>query len=427
MLVVLALLSFFGPARADEGSWRERLNQAERLSGEGKDEEAVRALKKALALKPDDLEAEDELVRVYDGMGRFEEEVPLLKGMIEKAPRIYSHYDQLAKAYIRLGRSVEAKDTYAQGKKINGKTAEAYVREGYFNVDLGDFVHAKEDFEGAISVDTASPVGYHHMGSYLFACGRYSESEKYFRRALELEADPNAHVGSYLHTLSRLHRAIRAQGRYADADAVYYKGVEKVASSRDARSLGALASLYAAQGKSAQAEETYTRAVTLCAGRSACSCSEAGDALINLGQFYLKQGRRAEAEAAAERIEKSCADVRAAEWLNVQSDLAAFYADLGDVSRLRALYARLMPLRRTMPFDPDLVWVETGLAGMEAASGRFSEAEIDYRQAIGVLDHNGYWEEEAAVLDNLAAIYDKEGRAAAGEAREKAKSLRARP
>ncbi|MFI5348043.1 MAG: hypothetical protein ACHQ2Z_00745, partial [Elusimicrobiota bacterium] len=60
------------------------------LRDEGKSFEAEDALKKSLALKPDDLEAESELAFVYDDMGRFEDEVLVLKTAIETKPREYA-------------------------------------------------------------------------------------------------------------------------------------------------------------------------------------------------------------------------------------------------------------------------------------------------------------------------------------------------
>jgi tetratricopeptide (TPR) repeat protein len=151
--------------------------------------------------------------------------------------------------------------------------------------------------------------------------------------------------------------------------------------------------------------------------------------LIDLGQFYVGLGRVAEAEAMAKRAEKACEDVPIGqERFSVLGELSAFYSKLGDVSRNEALYNRLLPMRRAMPFSPDLVWVEKGLAEMDAARGRFPESEDHYRLAIGILDHNDRWKEEADALEALASVYKKGGKRPEEEAaEEQAKSLRARP
>ncbi|MFI5350151.1 MAG: tetratricopeptide repeat protein, partial [Elusimicrobiota bacterium] len=302
---------------------------------------------------------------------------------------------------------------------------------GYFYMNSGEPVHAKEAFESAVAADTSSALGYHHMGSYLNNRRQYAEAEKYFRRALEkLEADPGASANDLYHARIWLGNVAEAQGRHAEAEAVYLRGLKEArpGSARQLYLLHTLAMLYVSSGKSAQAEETYKRAVAECNTRFTCQHARAGGALIDLGQFYFSQGRRSEAEAMAEQAEKDCADVPIGQGrFDMLRRLSLLYASLGDVSRRDALYARLLPLRREMPFNPDLVWVESGLADGQAAEGRFQEAEDHYRQAIGMLDHNGYWKEEADMLDNLAAIDEKEGkREAAADAREQAKSLRTR-
>ena len=446
---ILSRLSRYYEAEQDEGDSSEFPKIEKRLSeiksktfdawlalgvirrGEGKSLEAEDALKKALALKPNDSEAECELALAYEDMGRFEEAAVILKKLIERNPQDYPTYRKLANVYIQLGRSAEAKETFAQAKKLNTKAAAAtFIKEGYFYMNAGEPAHAEKSFESAIAVDTASPFGYHHIGAFWARRKNFPEAEQYFRRAQEkLEADPNANVNDLIHTMHWLGDVIEAQGRPAEAEAVYLKSLEKARPGgvRQLLILRSLGKLYASEGKSAQAEENYKRAVDACRVRFTCHPYFQGDALIGLGRFYLGQGRRSEAESMADRAEDFSADVTIGQGrFDVLADLAGFYADLGDISKREALYDRLLPLRRTMPFNPDLLWVETGLADMRTASGRFPEAEDFYRQAIGILDHNGYREEEAAVLDDLAAIYEKEGKPAAVAAREQAKSLRAR-
>ena len=398
--------------------------------GEGKFPEAEDALKRALALTPDDASADDELALVYEDTGRFEEELPLLKKAIEKSSDRLAYSVQLAKAYARLGRSAEAKEAFARARKIDGKAAAAYVNEGYFYLRAGEVARTQASFEGAIAVDTASALGYHHMGTYLLLGRRYAEAEKYLRIALEKEqADPNPQTLDILpETMNRLGAVVQAQGRYDEAEAVYLALLDKTPAGRDRlAALRSLAGLYAARGRTAEAEKTFQRAVAESSVRFNGDQFYAGVALIDLGRFYLRQGRRAEAEAVEERAEKFSAEIAISrDFIDVLRVLASFDANLGDVSKREALYARLMPMRRAMPFNPDLVWVETGLSALDAARGRFSEAEDHDRQAIGILDHNSRWKEEAAVLDDLAAIDEKDGKAGAGEARERAKSLRAR-
>ena len=401
------------------------------LRRDGKPLEAEEALKKALAFKPGEIYAGYELALVYEDLGRFEEELPFLKKRIEKKPKDYFLYSQLASVYLRLGRFAEAKETFAKAKVSGGKIAGAYIAAGYFYQESGHPVQAKAAFESAIAVDTASPFGYHHLGVYFAGNKQYPEAEKYLRRALEMQrANPNTLIEhDLLHTMKWLGDVIAAQGRYAEAEAVYLKAIKMARPGGD-RYMGlmeSLAKLYVSRGKSRQAEEIYKRAVAASSMGNKSDIFFAEAALSDLGEFYLDQGRRAEAADVARRVEKLCADAPLGEAARNSGNLAQLYTRLGDDSKEAALFARLMPLRRTMPFNSQIVLVELGLANIAAAQGRFHEAEDHYREVIGVLHHNNSRKEEADVLDSLAALYMKAGNhAAEDEMRARAKSLRGR-
>ncbi|MFI5347952.1 MAG: hypothetical protein ACHQ2Z_00280 [Elusimicrobiota bacterium] len=400
------------------------------LRAEEKYAEAEAALKNAAALHPDDPQVADELIRVYDDTGRFGEEVRLLRLGIERKPKEYDLYSRLAHAYIRLGRSAEAKEAFAKAGTIDSRFA--HIEEGYFYLHSGEPRHARAVFEDVIAVDSASAMGYHHMGAYMGTGQRYAEAEKYLRRALEkLEADPDAGEDDLVHTLTWLGNVVRDQGRYAEAEAFYLKASDKAhpGSRRQFLLLQALAKLYAAEGDTARAERIYRQAAADCSGRFTRRYWEAALPLIDLGRFYLAQGRRTEAEAAAGRAEAFCWDLPIGEGRFVLLGLVSqLYTELGDVSKRGALDDRLLPLRRTMPFDPDLVWAEKDAAALDLDAGRSREAEEGYRRAIAVLDHNDYWNDEADALDQLAAVCERRGeRRESVDARNKAIALRARP
>jgi tetratricopeptide (TPR) repeat protein len=398
------------------------------LRGDRKLAAAEEALKRALALKPGDPEAGNELSRVYEDMGRLEEEARLLKILIAEEPRDYSLYSRLARAEFSLGRPAQAREVFAKARKIEGKSSAAYIEEGYFLLESGDAARAKGNFENAVAVDTASPLGYHHLGAYLSDSDRNPEAEGYLREALKkLQADPSARNDDLLHTMKRLGDALKGQGRDAEAEAVYLEGLRRARPNDDRhlRILRALAKLYLAQGKNSQAEETFKRAVSECAPRRRCQILYAGDAFIDLGKYYLRRGRRSEAEGMAEKAESLCADAPISPGLiEVLERLALFYAKLEEDSKREAIYSRLLPLRKSMPFNPYLVWVEAGMAEQAAARGRPREAESLYRRAVEILDHNGWRQEQAEMLETLAELDMNDDPRAAAQDRERANALR---
>jgi tetratricopeptide (TPR) repeat protein len=400
------------------------------LRREERPREAEAALKRALALKPASRGAADELAEVYEDMGRFEEAAALMKSTMTAKQRGELFYARLARLEARLGRYAEAREDFARARKSGAESAGTYIAEGYFYMQSGHSAQAEDAFESAIAVDTAGAEGYHHMGTYLYTAGRYAEAERYIRRALEIEdADPGVVERDRVHTMQWLGDDLQAQGRRDEAKAVYLEMLKKAAPGDlfQLTALRSLGKLYVSEGKSDLAESAYKRAVDACAPPARCEFASAGGASIDLGLFYLGQGRRADAEAAAERARTRCDGIRTSDGFDVPRELSALYAALGDADKEEALCARFAPLRLKTPFDHELVWVETGLARVAAAKGRSREARRRYREAIDVLDRGGYWAEEADALDALAALDASGGRTAAADgSRDLAKSLRTR-
>jgi tetratricopeptide (TPR) repeat protein len=114
--------------------------------------------------------------------------------------------------------------------------------------------------------------------------------------------------------------------------------------------------------------------------------------------------------------------------LRVFLDLGGFYVRLGDVSKGEALFGRILSTSRLMPFDAFMASAQEAMADLDMTRRRFAEAEAYYRQAIGIMDHNGYRKEEADLLDKLADVCDKELKVQdAAAARGRAKALRGAP
>ena len=395
------------------------------LHFEQKPLEAENALKKALAFRPEDREAESELALVYDEMGRFEEEIRLLTGFLKKWPQDdYSLFSQLARVYAHLGRFSEAKETFVQARKLNGESAAAYINEGYFHLQVGESAQAKEAFESAIALDTASPQGYHHMGTYFSDHQQLPEAEKYYRQALKImEASPNADARPLVHTIGALGRVLQAQGRQAEAEAVLRKCLEKAPPTEvSATCLSSLGEIYASQGENAQAEDLFKRAAAVCEEGTACTCR--GNGLIGLGDFYLNQGRNGEAAAIADQAGRLCAANRSYD-LSVLLALAGLYVRLGDVSKGEALYGRILSISRSIDFNGTLAPALKQLADLKMTRGRFHEAEDLYRKAIPILENHRDVQQEAETLNALSGALEKEGKhQEAGEAREKAEALK---
>src|SRR6185295_13461461 len=89
------------------------------LLKQGKNEEAIAALQRALAIDPKNFEAQWSLGRALMLSERFADALPALQGAVALDPaRSDAHY-QLGQALRRLGRNEEAAREFAIVEKLN--------------------------------------------------------------------------------------------------------------------------------------------------------------------------------------------------------------------------------------------------------------------------------------------------------------------
>ena len=400
------------------------------LHHEEKDAEAAQVLEQALALKPEDPETERELGPVYSNLGQYEKAARVMNDALRQRPQDYGMTVDLARCYARMGRLEQAKAEFASAKRINGKEADAYISQGYAYLNAGQDAQGRREFESFIAVDTASPFGYHHLGTYFKNRGQYHEAEEYLQQAVKrLESDPLQNPGDLGHSLSKLGKVLQEQGRLAEAEAVYRKGLEQTRPDHHWRSefLVDLGVLVKAQGKPAEAEQLYKQAMAACEPRLWCSRRDWEEAAFKLGVLYAAQNRNSEAMAVAEWIGKSY-DGRPIneETINGILQLGVLYTDLGQNVKAEALLRRIFKARETMPANLCMGHAEAALADICRNQGRWAEAEDLYLKAIVVFRFHGDESAAAGALDGLATVYEKEGKSQEAEtARRQAEALRA--
>ncbi len=403
------------------------------LHDEGKDAPAAEALEQALALQPDAFEVERELGWVYNALGQNEKAALLMKKALKQRPQEYELTVELAKCYVRMGRFERAKDAFAQAKRIDGKAAKAYIEQGYAYLDAGQDVQAQREFEDLIAVDSASPIGFHHMGTYFFRRHQYHEAEEYYRRAVQgLEAKPLQNPDDLDHALSNLGMTLLAQGKFAEAEVVYRKGLEQTHpdiywQSEFLHGLGVIAE---AQGQTAKAEQLYQQAMAALDPELGVGlCVMWAKSAIQLAVLYAGQGRKAEAEAEAlaERLGYFCGKVPNNDGRLCDFEkLVDLYMDLGQSAKAEALLNRFVAVPEAMQNHRCMGPAAAVLAGLYKKQGRLTLAEALYLKAIEVFKIQGGIAEASNALRGLAVVYKREGKSQeAAAARRQAEALRA--
>ncbi len=393
------------------------------LHSEGREEEAASVLERTLALKQDSVIARIELGSVYSAQGRFEKAARVLEQALKKKTRDYGIAVDLGKCYQRLGRPDRAEGAFALAKRIGPKNPRAYLEQGQAYLQAGAYAQARREFESLIAVDTTSPLGYSNLGNYYEALQQPQEAEGSYRQALRaLETSPHPDLKLEEDALRRLGLSLQKQRRFAEAEAVFRQGLEKAGANAPWRASFAqyLGHLCSAENKPAEAERFYKEAVAVCETGPGCSRRELADAASGLGALYIAQGRRAEAEILAERLEKVCNGLAVNEdSLDMVAQLAELYGMIGNSAKAEALWRWMLAAGGEKSAQKSAGLALNALARICVDQGRWAEAEEFYRRAIDRFKEDGDRGSAAAALYSLAAVYDKK----AGKGREAAAAL----
>ncbi len=297
-----------------------------------------------------------------EAAGRYQDAATLLKRACALRPAEYGARMRLAEDYVRLGRLASAKAQFRLAREIAPRQADAYVAEGYAELDAGKYSDARRAFADLIAVDTASFAGYHHMGAFLSFAGRPNEAEPYFRKAMMLlESDPRSSPRDRLHSLTWLGMTLLKQRRLGEAERVLRLGLQSASRSADtadyrATFLEALALLRAKQGCDPEAEGLLLRALSV-ATKARDGLSRA-EILSQLAGLYLRRRRLDRARGATNELLATPQTVlqdgltegsgAAAQWFE---ELGAAWAKAGDRAIARRCYARVLSFPGLPDFD----------------------------------------------------------------------------
>ncbi|KAI9685462.1 MAG: hypothetical protein M1822_004593 [Bathelium mastoideum] len=229
-----------------------------------------------------------------------------------------------------------------------------------------------------------------------------------------------------LHNMGNL---FKDQGKLAEAEAMYTRalqGTEEALGPKHTSTLDTvnnLGLLYADQGKLAEAEAMYTRALR---GREEALGPKHTSTLMtvnNLGNLYADQGKLAKAEAMYTRAlqgKEEALGPKHTSTLDTVNNLGLLYADQGKLAEAEAMYTRaLQGYEEALgPKHTSTLMTVNNLGNLYADQGKLAKAEAMYTRAL-----QGY--EEALgpkhtstlmTVNNLGSLYADQGKLAEAEA-----------
>ncbi|WP_417914681.1 tetratricopeptide repeat protein [Candidatus Electronema sp. JM] len=335
----------------------------------------------------------------------------------------------------------KAKDSLAQGDKEEAEKAFDAVADkesaavalaahqsGKLAEDRLDYAKAMRQYKKAVTLEEANP-------DYLLAAeqmartlGDYGHAQEWIERLLQLGEKKGKADTELAFALNELALVYDAQGRYAEAEPLYKRALaireQKLGKDHPdvADTLNNLAWLYYRQARYAEAEPLSKRALEIREQKLGKDHSDVASTLNNLAALYESNDRYAEAEPLYKRalaireqkLGKNHPDVA-----NALNNLALLYYDQGNYAEAEPLYKRALAIREQKlgKDHPDVATALHNLAKLYKAQGRYEEAEPLYKRALAIREQKLGKDHPymAITLNNLALLYYDQGRYAEAE------------
>jgi tetratricopeptide (TPR) repeat protein len=212
-------------------------------------------------------------------------------------------------------------------------------------------------------------------------------------------------------SLSYLAELYRSQGRYAEAEPLYRRALQITEQQLGAEhpdtatSLNNLAGLYRSQGRYAEAEPLYRRALQIREQQLGAEHPAIATGLNNLGLLYYYQGRYGEAESLLLRARAIDQQILGEKHLNLAIDLhnlALVYKKQKRYSEAEQLFTQALQLKRQAlpelhPLIADTLYC---LGSMYRDQGNYWEAKVFSQQALNI-DLTLFGKKSPKVADDL--------------------------
>jgi tetratricopeptide (TPR) repeat protein len=334
-----------------------------------------------------------------------------------------------AQVSLRQGDTKAAKETFAEVRKQAGKAAAlAAHHEGKLAEGEVNYAEAMELYRTAALLEKDNP-------DYLLAAGKmarklaeYKQAQEWLERLLELreaEGRNDAALGDALHELALLRKN---QGKYAEAEPLYLRAVtvKEQALGKEhpdvAEALNDLAVLYWCEENYEEAEPLYLRALAVKEQAYGKDHTSVAQTLNDFAILYRKQGRDEEAKSlhlrALEIREKNLGKehLDIAESLN---NLGFLYEKQENYLEAEGLYLRSLSIKEQLlgKEHPKIALSLTNLAGVYRLEGRYEESEPLLYRALQIRE-NKFGKEHSSVsrtLRIIAQLYRDQGRYAEAE------------
>ena len=215
---------------------------------------SIEAYNKALAIKPDDFEAYNNMgVTLYD-QGKLEEAIEVYNKALAIKPDNAEAYNNMGVAFKEQGKLEEAIEAYKKALTIKPDSTDTYNNMGSALKEKGKLDEAIESYKKSLARKPGNAEAYNNMGVTLQVQGKLEEAMEAYNKALALKPD-------FFEVFVNMGNILRDQGKLDEAIEAYKKSLALKPGNAEAyNNMGVTLQV---QGKLQEAIEAYSKALAI--------------------------------------------------------------------------------------------------------------------------------------------------------------------
>ncbi len=193
---------------------------------------AVYNYQKALQLKPQLVEAYFNIANIYMDQRNYEKAISLFRQALMIKPQYVEACFNMAIAYAELGRPQDAMASYQQAIGIKPNMGTAHFNLGILYQEQKQFDLAIESYQNALKCRPDFTEAYNNLGLVYHEQGRMQEAMKWYRKALEKNhghAAAHYNLGKAFHDLAQHDDAIGLYQKAINLKPDYYRAYNNMA------------------------------------------------------------------------------------------------------------------------------------------------------------------------------------------------------
>ena len=348
--------------------FRALTNLGETLGSQGRLDETIEYVRRALDIKPDYAPAHYILALALHSQGKLGEATDHYRQAVRFTPGHPVMHTQLAKALRDKGLFEEAIAECRIALEVNPEYAEAQLTLGKLLVKQGKPAQAIKPLRHALRIKPEDPDAHNNLGLAMTLQGEVQEAIGHYRQALQIKPD-------FVKAHNNLALALASQGQLAEAIS-HYREALRIEPERPEVHIN-LGLALALQGKLEEAMGHYREALRI--------HPDFVKAHHSLGMALESQGE----------LDEAISHYRQA--LRIDPNRPDVHDKLGQVLASQGkLEEAIEHLRRTVELKPDNTKAQFRLAVMFGSLGMFDQAIEQYRAALELKPNH------PIVLNNLA-------------------------